>query len=121
MKSHLNVVLFSIGHSSRNNYVVTWFFPPQRSSRSEESNDFFFGIRLRWVPNSPLLKKRTLLEKRKIGWHMILLTTRVKEKKGSTLNYKDHLVATRQGYFFLFGDHLMATKWFFFFLESPRL
>jgi hypothetical protein len=88
MTSHLNVVLFSIRHSSINNYVVTWFFPPQRSSRSEESNDFFFGIRLRWPPDSPLLKKKTLFEKRKIGWHLILLTTHVKEKKGSTLNYE---------------------------------
>jgi hypothetical protein len=49
---------------------------------------FFFGIRLRWPPDSPLLKKKTLFEKRKIGWHLILLTTHVKEKKGSTLNYE---------------------------------
>jgi len=42
---------------------------------------YFFGIRLGWPPNSPLLKERTLLKKRKIGWHVIILTAHVKEKK----------------------------------------
>jgi hypothetical protein len=28
-KNHLNVVLFFIGHSNRENYAATWFSPPQ--------------------------------------------------------------------------------------------
>ncbi len=50
MKIHFNVVLFSINHSSRKNYVVTRFSPPQ-GLKSQMVFVFFFGIRFEWPPN----------------------------------------------------------------------
>jgi hypothetical protein len=53
-KNHFNVVLFSIGYSNRDNYVVAQLSPPQgRKNQIVGYVFFFFGITLGWPPNSP--------------------------------------------------------------------
>ncbi len=63
-KSHFNVVLFSIGHSSRKNYVVAW--SPLLKEELFKWLFLFFCFYIRF--ESSLLKKKNLLGKRKIGW-----------------------------------------------------
>lgn len=70
--SHFNVVLLSIDHYSRKHDVATRFSHPQGENNQMVG---FFGIRIEffikigWLPDCPLLKKRTdLLRKKHVGW-----------------------------------------------------
>jgi hypothetical protein len=52
-KNHYNVVLFSIGHSSGENYVAIQSSLPQGKNNKMVVYVFFFGIRLRWPFDFP--------------------------------------------------------------------
>jgi len=65
-KNHLNVVLFSIGYSNRDNYVVAQLSPPQGRKNQIVGYVFFFFWHYTWVATQfPLLRKG----KKKLGGH----------------------------------------------------